>query len=197
MTHGFDDQGRKFDGDGNLRDWWTPTDGAEFDKRASCVANEYSGFTAVDDVKLNGRLTLGENTADNGGLRIALMALQDTLQGQGREAGRLHAGAAILPRIRPDLVREHRAPGSTRPRHDGPPLARPLSRQRHATELAGVPKGIFLQGGTADGQSERLPRLVGPLPTCAADPSPAAGSSPPLPSSPHSSPAPGSDPACS
>jgi predicted metalloendopeptidase len=85
MTHGFDDQGRKFDGDGNLRDWWTPTDGAEFDKRASCVANEYSSFTAVDDVKLNGRLTLGENTADNGGLRIALMALQDTLQGKGEK----------------------------------------------------------------------------------------------------------------
>jgi putative endopeptidase len=85
MTHGFDDQGRKFDGDGNLRDWWTPVDGAEFDKRAACVANEYSSFTAVDDVKLNGRLTLGENTADNGGLRIALMALQDTLQGKGEK----------------------------------------------------------------------------------------------------------------
>ena len=82
MTHGFDDQGRKFDGDGNLRDWWTPADGAEFEKRAACIANEYSGFTSVDDVKLNGRLTLGENTADNGGLRVALMALQDTLQGK-------------------------------------------------------------------------------------------------------------------
>jgi putative endopeptidase len=82
MTHGFDDQGRKFDGEGNLRDWWTPADGAEFEKRAACVANEYSGFTAVDDVKLNGRLTLGENTADNGGLRIAFMALEDTLAGK-------------------------------------------------------------------------------------------------------------------
>jgi putative endopeptidase len=84
MTHGFDDQGRKFDGDGNLRDWWTAADGAEFEKRAACVANEYSSFTAVDDVKLNGRLTLGENTADNGGLRIALMALEETLQGKGQ-----------------------------------------------------------------------------------------------------------------
>jgi putative endopeptidase len=82
MTHGFDDQGRKFDGDGNLRDWWTPQDGAEFEKRAACVANEYGGFTAVDDVKLNGKLTLGENTADNGGARIALMALHDVLQGK-------------------------------------------------------------------------------------------------------------------
>jgi len=82
MTHGFDDQGRKFDGQGNLRDWWTPADAAEFEKRAACIANQYSGFTAVDDLKLNGRLTLGENTADNGGLRVALMALHDVLQGK-------------------------------------------------------------------------------------------------------------------
>ncbi len=82
MTHGFDDQGRKFDGNGNLRDWWTPQDGAEFEKRAACIANEYGNFTAVDDVKLNGKLTLGENTADNGGARIALMALHDVLKGK-------------------------------------------------------------------------------------------------------------------
>ena len=76
LTHGFDDQGRKFDPEGNLRDWWTADDGKEFEKRVSCVADEYSGFVAVDDLKLNGRLTLGENTADNGGARIALMALE-------------------------------------------------------------------------------------------------------------------------
>ncbi|HEY1240869.1 MAG TPA: M13 family metallopeptidase [Bryobacteraceae bacterium] len=80
MTHGFDDAGRKYDGAGNLRDWWTPADAAEFEKRAACIANEYSGFTSVADVKLNGRLTLGENTADNGGARVALMALMDTLK---------------------------------------------------------------------------------------------------------------------
>jgi putative endopeptidase len=84
LTHGFDDQGRKFDGDGNRRDWWTSGDGAEFEKRAACIADQYSGFTAVDDMKLNGRLTLGENTADSGGLRIALIALQDTLNGKGK-----------------------------------------------------------------------------------------------------------------
>jgi putative endopeptidase len=76
LTHGFDDQGRKFDPEGNLRDWWTAEDGKEFEERVSCVANEYSNFVAVDDLKLNGRLTLGENTADNGGARIALMALE-------------------------------------------------------------------------------------------------------------------------
>ncbi len=75
LTHGFDDEGRQFDPQGNLRDWWTPEDGKQFDTRVSCIANEYGSFVSVDDLKLNGRLTLGENTADNGGARIALMAL--------------------------------------------------------------------------------------------------------------------------
>jgi predicted metalloendopeptidase len=89
MTHGFDDEGRKYDGNGNLRDWWTAADGAEFEKRAACIASEYSGFTSVDDVKLNGRLTLGENTADNGGLRIAYMALQNALDGTNAKRDKL------------------------------------------------------------------------------------------------------------
>jgi putative endopeptidase len=79
LTHGFDDQGRKFDPQGNLHDWWTKQDGEEFEKRAACVANEYSNFIAVDDLKLNGKLTLGENTADNGGARISLMALEHVI----------------------------------------------------------------------------------------------------------------------
>jgi len=75
LTHGFDDQGSKFDAEGNLRNWWTDQDRLEFEQRTTCIANEYSSFVAVDDVHLNGRLTLGENTADNGGLRVALAAL--------------------------------------------------------------------------------------------------------------------------
>jgi endothelin-converting enzyme/putative endopeptidase len=82
LTHGFDDQGRKFAPNGNLTDWWTEADAREFEKRAACVADEYSGFTVADGVHLSGKLTLGENTADNGGLRIALMALEDTMKGQ-------------------------------------------------------------------------------------------------------------------
>lgn len=82
LTHGFDDEGRKFDSKGNLRDWWTAQDAAEFEKRAKCVADEYSHFSPVDEVKLNGKLTLGENTADNGGLRIAYMALLDDIAGK-------------------------------------------------------------------------------------------------------------------
>ncbi|MGA9353057.1 MAG: M13 family metallopeptidase [Terriglobales bacterium] len=83
LTHGFDDQGRKFDAEGNFKDWWTPEDGKEFEARVSCTANEYSNFVTVKDdkgeVKLNGKLTLGENTADNGGLKLAYMALMNII----------------------------------------------------------------------------------------------------------------------
>jgi putative endopeptidase len=85
LTHGFDDEGRKFDPNGNLRDWWTEKDGKEFEVRAKCISDEYSGFEATPDTHLNGDLTLGENTADNGGLRIALMALQDTMRDKGQK----------------------------------------------------------------------------------------------------------------
>jgi endothelin-converting enzyme/putative endopeptidase len=82
LTHGFDDQGRRFDGQGNLRDWWTAEDGKKFEDRAACVDKQYSGYVPVDDVHLNGKLTLGENTADNGGLRLAWMALMEDMKNQ-------------------------------------------------------------------------------------------------------------------
>jgi endothelin-converting enzyme/putative endopeptidase len=80
LTHGFDDEGRQFDPQGNLRDWWSKDDAEQFEKRAKCVADEYSAFEAVPGTKLNGKLTLGENIGDNGGVRIALMALHNTME---------------------------------------------------------------------------------------------------------------------
>jgi endothelin-converting enzyme/putative endopeptidase len=74
LTHGFDDEGRKFDANGDLDDWWTPADLKNFTARTDCLVDEYGSFTAVDDIKVNGKLTLGENTADNGGLLLAFMA---------------------------------------------------------------------------------------------------------------------------
>ena len=87
MTHGFDDQGSQFDLHGNLRVWWTPDDLAKFKQRTECVAKEYDGFEVAPGQDLNGHLTLGENTADNGGLRIAFQALQSVLAEQGADAG--------------------------------------------------------------------------------------------------------------
>ncbi|HJQ99810.1 MAG TPA: M13 family metallopeptidase, partial [Candidatus Polarisedimenticolaceae bacterium] len=68
LTHGFDDEGRQYDGDGNLRDWWTKKDAEEFEKRAQCVRDQYSQYVIVDDIKINGKLTSGEDIADLGGL---------------------------------------------------------------------------------------------------------------------------------
>jgi len=74
LTHGFDDEGRRFDARGNLRDWWTARDAAEFEQRTACVVQQYSGYTVVDDVKINGRLTVGEDVADLGGTVLAYVA---------------------------------------------------------------------------------------------------------------------------
>jgi putative endopeptidase len=79
MTHGFDDQGAKYDLHGNVRTWFTPADLKQFQAKTDCIANEYSGFEVAPGQNLNGKLTLGENTADNGGIRIAFQALQETL----------------------------------------------------------------------------------------------------------------------
>jgi putative endopeptidase len=86
MTHGFDDQGAKYDLHGNVRAWWTPEDLAKFKERTECEAKEYDGFEVAPGQNLNGHLTLGENTADNGGLRIAYQALMETLAKEGSQA---------------------------------------------------------------------------------------------------------------
>ena len=74
LTHGFDDRGRQFEANGNLDDWWTPQDATKFSEKADCEVQEYGDFVAVEHVKVNGRLTLGENIADSGGLRLAYIA---------------------------------------------------------------------------------------------------------------------------
>ena len=85
MTHGFDDQGRQFDADGNLHDWWTKADADEFKKRADEVVDQYNGYIILDSLHVNGKLTLGENLADLGGLSIAYEAFKKTAQGKGNK----------------------------------------------------------------------------------------------------------------
>ncbi len=83
MTHGFDDSGSRYDAQGNVRDWWTKDDKAKFDAKTDCEVKEYGSFEPVPGSKLNGKLTLGENTADNGGLHISFQALQSVLAKEG------------------------------------------------------------------------------------------------------------------
>jgi putative endopeptidase len=77
LTHGFDDEGRQFDAEGNLKDWWTPEDAKAFEERGQCIVDQYSQYIIVDDIKINGKLTLGEDIADLGGLILAWMAWKD------------------------------------------------------------------------------------------------------------------------
>jgi endothelin-converting enzyme/putative endopeptidase len=82
LTHGFDDQGRKYDALGNLADWWTPEVAKEFDRRAACVSRQYAGYESLPGVTLNGDLTLGENIADLGGLKLAFAAMDAARRGE-------------------------------------------------------------------------------------------------------------------
>ena len=170
MTHGFDDQGSKYDGKGNLREWQTADDRKKFVERTDCEVAEYGGFEAAPahgdqpQQKLNGKLTLGENTADNGGLRIAYMALLDTLAAQGKTIDDKIDGYTETQRyflgFAPGVVREpDRAVGAPAGAHR-PALAGPLARQRQRAELRRIRQGLWLHQGPADVSRELLPGLV-------------------------------------
>ena len=77
LTHGFDDQGRKYDANGNLKDWWTKQDNDEFIKRSDCVVDQYGQYVVVDDIRINSKLTEGEDVADLGGTILAYIAWKD------------------------------------------------------------------------------------------------------------------------
>jgi len=82
LTHGFDDEGRQFDAEGNLRDWWKPEDAKEFEARSQCIVDQYANYVVVDDIHINSRLTLGEDAADLGGLILAYNAWKEQTRGQ-------------------------------------------------------------------------------------------------------------------
>jgi len=85
LTHAFDDEGSQFDAQGNLRNWWTAADRKEFEQRAKCVIDQYSGYTIIDDIKINGQLTNGEDLADLGGTLLAYLAWKADTQGEKLE----------------------------------------------------------------------------------------------------------------
>ncbi len=163
LTHGFDDQGRQFDADGNLRDWWTAgrrqgVRGARRLRRRTSTG----GYTAVDDVKLNGKLTLGENVADNGGLRLGV----DGADGRPQDQARSAEADGFTPEQRffvgwAQMWCENRTEEIARSaRPDQPALARQLPHERRRLEHAGVPEGVQLPGHIEDGEAAGLPGVV-------------------------------------
>jgi endothelin-converting enzyme/putative endopeptidase len=114
ITHGFDDEGRQFDADGNLKDWWTKDVGDAFVKKASCVKRQYDGYTAIEDIKVKGDLTLGENVADLGGLKLSHQAMLDWYAAKGvKDTSRftpsqqffLGYGQSWCTKLRPEVAR--------------------------------------------------------------------------------------------
>ena len=170
MTHGFDDHGSQFDGKGDLREWWTPADRKAFTERTDCEANEYSGFEAAPAqgetpaLYVNGRLTLGENTADNGGLRIACRrwathwrrrarCIDDKIDGF-TEAQRYFIGfAQTWCQNHPDAIARQLTLSRSA-------FAGPMARQRRCAELRRVRQGLWLQERPAHVSRKFLPRLV-------------------------------------
>jgi endothelin-converting enzyme/putative endopeptidase len=114
LTHGFDDEGRQFDGAGNLRDWWSKSVGVEFERRAQCLIDQFNDYVAVDDLHVNGKLTLGENIADLGGIKLAHAAYVAARGGAPQKIGKLtdeqlfflgHAQSWCM-KVRPEIERE-------------------------------------------------------------------------------------------
>jgi putative endopeptidase len=99
LTHAFDDEGRQFDANGNLKDWWTKKDAKEFTDRAQCIVDQYAGYTVVDDIKINSKLTLGEDVADLGGLILGWMAWQTQMAGMPQQAA---GGKALRDGLTPE-----------------------------------------------------------------------------------------------
>ena len=121
LTHGFDDEGRQFDGDGNLKDWWSAAVAADFEKRASCVADQFDGYVAVDDLHVNGKLTLGENLADLGGAKLALSVVRSIGSSSDEADRQFFLGAAQVwcGSVRPEEQRmrvrvDHHSPAMWR-----------------------------------------------------------------------------------
>ena len=105
ISHGFDDQGRKSDGDGNLRDWWTADDAKQFEERAAKLGAQFESYTPLPGMKINGRLTMGENIGDLSGVAVAYRAYKISLDGKPAPVDRrLHRRPALLPRLRADLA---------------------------------------------------------------------------------------------
>ena len=134
IIHGYDDQGRKFDADGNLKDWWTSRDAANYDERDKCITDEYTQDVPEAGVKQNGKLSAGEDTADNGGVHIALAGLENTLKSRGKTLDSPAANGAT------EACRTSSSPGPMsgvekiapkRPHrgHDAGSLAQSLSRE--------------------------------------------------------------------
>ena len=161
MTHGFDDQGRKFDAQGNMREWWTPEDLKNYEARSKCVEDQYDSYV-YEGQHVNGKLVLGEATADLGGLAIAYRAYQASLGGKHARADRRPDGRpAPVPGLGARVGGQHPARARQAPHEHQSRI--PLSQFRAIgppVDAARVREGVRLQVRRSDGAQGPLPDLV-------------------------------------
>jgi putative endopeptidase len=160
MTHGFDDQGNKFDSEGNLKDWWKPVDRIAFDSRAHLLEQQYSDCVVVDTIHENGKLTLGENIADLGGLTIAFAALRKSEEGKPvpPQIDGFTPGQRLFPGMGADMEGELPGPGAPPPCDPGSACRQPPACQLSSVGHAGVPAGFRPEIRGPDGPSRDAPR---------------------------------------
>ena len=171
MTHGFDDSGRKFDAQGNPREWWTPEDLKNFEARAKCVEKQFDAYVVEGDLHENGKLVLGESIADLGGVAIAHRAFVKSLEGKPAPPPdrRADGGPAFLPLLGANLG--HQRPPGVREtdRQHQPAPARPLPGDRPSLEPAAIRPRLLLQDRRPDGPRRALRDLVNGATHCADD----------------------------
>ena len=161
LTHGFDDEGRQFDAKGNLKDWWTKKDADEFIKRATCISDQYSQYTVVDEVKINGKLTLGEDVADLGGLILAYNAWKNATAGK-----KLEPIGGFTPEQRFFIGFAQWDCGEERPESKrASAITNPHSPEEYringvVEQHAGIRQGLLVQSRPAHGAPPSLPCLV-------------------------------------
>jgi predicted metalloendopeptidase len=160
LTHGFDDQGRQFDAQGNLRDWWTPADAKAFAEHAACIADQYSHFSPIPGLYLNGDLTLGENIADNGGVRIALAALLNRIGNNPKVIDGFTSEQRFFLSFGQIWCENEREESLRLRVQTDPPFTRHISSEGGFTEHAGIPESIFLHPRANNGAREPMPCLV-------------------------------------
>ena len=172
IGHGFDDQGSKWDGDGNMTDWWTPADRAEFDKRGDALAAQYDQFEPFPGFNVNGRLTLGENMGDLAGALVAHEAYRLSLRGAGGPGDRRpDRRPAVLHGLGADLALQGPRRGAEGSARDRPPLARRVSAPtgRCATSRRSTRRSASRKATSSTcpppsepGSGERVPRPLQP-----------------------------------
>ena len=149
MSHGFDDSGSQYDADGNLKNWWTADDRKAYDARTALIVKQFDSYKPLPDQSINGKLTLGENIGDLGGIKIAYAAHAEgsrrKARGEERQDRRFHARAALLPLVRDDLAQPVPRRGDARAAEHEPAQPRQVARPRPAVEPAGVLRRVRLR----------------------------------------------------